>query len=278
MSLKKIYTIDNLNFKILKLKRKSDINSELMEFRENNIIATILSQKTNSVEGNTINLIDTYNVINKKEVKGNYKFSETYEIINLYNVYYNILENGKTYKDKSIHYVMYKDIFDINFYKGEYKKVNNFTTETRNREKVEIHYIDKSSTKDFLKLNNNYLKSINELENKEDILINLLIWHCNFETIHPFTDGNGRVGRVLLDQELLKNDLLPLLLNNNYKELYFSINNQIREKEFNLSFIESINKLLTLSNQELKISLEKLNNSIEKKITCREKFDSDIFE
>lgn len=37
-------------------------------------------------------------------------------------------------------------------------------------------------------------------------------WHIEFENIHPFEDGNGRTGRIILNWQLLKNDHEPLII------------------------------------------------------------------
>lgn len=53
---------------------------------------------------------------------------------------------------------------------------------------------------------------------KEEQLID---FHYRFETIHPFQDGNGRVGRLLLFKECLKNDLVPIIILDSFKEYYY---------------------------------------------------------
>lgn len=45
--------------------------------------------------------------------------------------------------------------------------------------------------------------------------------HCNFESIHPFADGNGRVGRTLLNYYLLIHDLPPVIIFDEDKETYY---------------------------------------------------------
>lgn len=57
--------------------------------------------------------------------------------------------------------------------------------------------------------------------------------HNQFENIHPFNDGNGRVGRILLNYVLLKHDLPPVNISlRNRSEYYKSL--QAYEKEHNI--------------------------------------------
>ena len=37
-------------------------------------------------------------------------------------------------------------------------------------------------------------------------------FHCEFEVIHPFVDGNGRIGRVIINQQLLSQGLPPVIV------------------------------------------------------------------
>lgn len=45
--------------------------------------------------------------------------------------------------------------------------------------------------------------------------------HAEFEKIHPFQDGNGRTGRILIFKECLKNRIVPLVINDKDKTLYY---------------------------------------------------------
>jgi len=50
---------------------------------------------------------------------------------------------------------------------------------------------------------------------------NIVEYHYRFETIHPFQDGNGRVGRLILFRECLKNNIIPFIIDDNHKQFYY---------------------------------------------------------
>lgn len=49
----------------------------------------------------------------------------------------------------------------------------------------------------------------------------LLQFHVKFERIHPFQDGNGRVGRLIMFRECLKNDIIPFIIDADHKDFYY---------------------------------------------------------
>ena len=55
----------------------------------------------------------------------------------------------------------------------------------------------------------------------EDYLLAAAYLHANFEHIHPFADGNGRVGRTVMNYYLLIHDEPPLIVYDDDKKLYY---------------------------------------------------------
>ena len=60
-----------------------------------------------------------------------------------------------------------------------------------------------------------------KLDSKEAALKAAVWFHCSFERIHAFADGNGRVGRTLLNYILMVNDVPPVIIFDEDKETYF---------------------------------------------------------
>ena len=50
---------------------------------------------------------------------------------------------------------------------------------------------------------------------------NILDFHVKFEKIHPFQDGNGRVGRLIMFKECLKYNIVPFIIEDNLKMFYY---------------------------------------------------------
>ena len=97
-----------------------------------------------------------------------------------------------------------KDWFNV----GEYKKLPN---EVGGKETAKPEYTA------------NKIKTILKDYNQKDehTLEEIIDFHYRFETIHPFQDGNGRVGRLIMFKECLKNNIVPFIIDDNLKMFYY---------------------------------------------------------
>ena len=65
-------------------------------------------------------------------------------------------------------------------------------------------------------------KLLSDYNSKENVKIDDIIdFHVKFERIHPFSDGNGRVGRLIMLKECLKNNIVPFIIDEKHKYFYY---------------------------------------------------------
>ena len=100
-----------------------------------------------------------------------------------------------------------------------------------------INVIHTSSPEDVEKDLDNLLKSYH---NKQTITLEDIIdFHYNFEKIHPFGDGNGRVGRMIMFKECLKNNIMPFIVLDKDKPYYMrGLKNYNEDKMFLIDTIK----------------------------------------
>lgn len=124
--------------------------------------------------------------------------------------YHFILKDGILTEDEKLW-------FNVGDYKKKKNFVGNITTSLPN--KVE------DDMKELLE----WYKKI-PTKKLEDIIE----FHIRFERIHPFQDGNGRVGRIIMFRECLANDIMPFYIEERNKEFYlrgmkeYQLNNEKR--------------------------------------------------
>lgn len=86
--------------------------------------------------------------------------------------------------------------------------------------------------------------------NQERNLSVLAEFHARYESIHPFQDGNGRTGRMLLFRECLKNGILPVVIEDANRNEYLYALKVYREEK-------SLDKLVELFEKEQQFYLAK---------------------
>ncbi len=100
----------------------------------------------------------------------------------------------------------------------------------------EVVYTPPSSGTEIIELMDNLVSYINEDQDSIDKLIKLAVIHYQFESIHPFYDGNGRTGRIINILYLVLKELLdsPILYLSKYiiknKSLYYKLLQEVRTK------------------------------------------------
>lgn len=75
---------------------------------------------------------------------------------------------------------------------------------------------------------------LDKYNGQRDVTINDIIdFHYHFEKIHPFQDGNGRVGRLIMFKECLAHHIVPFIIEEQYKFFYYrGLSEYCKVKEF----------------------------------------------
>ena len=112
---------------------------------------------------------------------------------------------------KELHFILKSGTSDSKkdwFAVGDYKK---FPNEVGNMKTPLPEEVD-NLMKDLLKEYNS---------KKEKTFEDILDFHVQFERIHPFQDGNGRIGRLIMFKECLKYNIVPFIIEDNLKMFYY---------------------------------------------------------
>ena len=117
-----------------------------------------------------------------------------------------------------------------------------------------------------------YLKNLEDFINNNDDgidpLIKVCLIHYQFESIHPFYDGNGRTGRILNILYLVLNNLIdsPILYLSKYinktKQEYYKLFNEVRDNNNFEDWILYILKGIEITSKETILLIEKIQNEM----------------
>ena len=112
---------------------------------------------------------------------------------------------------KELHFTLKSGTSDSRknwFNVGEYKKLPN-----------EVGGKETAKPEDTANKIKTILKDYNQKD--EHTLEEIIDFHYRFEIIHPFQDGNGRVGRLIMFKECLKNNIVPFIIDEDLKMFYY---------------------------------------------------------
>jgi len=200
---------------------------EKRSFKHNNIIDEILKNKdiydefvlkltyhSNSIEGSTLTEPDTAAILFDNVSLPNKTLNEQLEAKNhqtaLNYLFDYISKKGKINENLilKLHSILMNGIRpDAGMYRNHAVRILGVSLPTANYIRIP----------DLMKL---VMLDI-EKERKNIVSISANI-HSRFEQIHPFSDGNGRIGRLLMTAMLLKANLAPAVIHQQQKQLYYT--------------------------------------------------------
>ena len=191
----------------------------ILEFvlNNNDYLEDLITRSTyhsNAIEGSTLTYAETYAILyndNSFKIEGK-EPREIYEAINHKKALELVFKNLQN-----------EDGFDERFIKKLNETINRDIKDTEGYRTVQVfisgsEHIPPAPEK-IPNLMTYFVYNYNHDE--EDIFTKIARYHIEFEKIHPFEDGNGRTGRLLLNYELLKNDIPPVVISKEDRVKYF---------------------------------------------------------
>ena len=180
-----------------------------------NMLQVEMAYNSNHIEGSTLTHEQTSFIYNTHSLAAeNARVDDVIEASNHFRCFDLVLENCDKALDedfiKNLHYQLKTGTLSSHSREavlGEYKKYANYVGNIKTSEPNRVH-------KDLANLLEEY--NTKKRKNLDDILD----FHARFEKIHPFYDGNGRVGRLLLLKECLTNNIVPFVIREDMKPYY----------------------------------------------------------
>lgn len=193
----------------------------ILEFILNNsdYLEDLITRSTyhsNGIEGSTLTYAETYAILyndNSFKIQGK-EPREIYEAINHKKALEVVFDNLKMDEN-----------FDERFIKKINETINKDIKNTEGYRKVQVfingtEYIPPEAER-VPNLMTYYIYNYNH--DTQDIFMKIAKYHIEFERIHPFEDGNGRTGRLLLNYELIKNNVNPVIISKDDRIQYFEL-------------------------------------------------------
>ena len=179
-----------------------------------------LAHHSAGIEGNTISLPATVSIIvnGTLPMSGKATVREFYEIENHKQAFENILTHLLNEEPLTIAFIqdIHADLTDrLQYDRGQFKKNENMILGS------EFQTASPSETPFLMsQLIDNLTYRLEVADSDDDKLLTILDTHIQFERIHPFSDGNGRTGRMVLNYSLLQQGFPPLIIEKETKSEY----------------------------------------------------------
>ncbi len=169
------------------------------------------SYNTTSIEGNTINLDEVRNLLNEGITPKNKTLREVYDLQNTEKVFFEL--NSRIEKEINhdliikTHDKLLENIDERKGYRIENIRVirSNFDASPGKYVKTDMNLL---------------LEWYNKNKDKLHPLVLAIIFQHKFEKIHPFSDGNGRTGRMIMNFILLKSKMPPIIIHKKTRKEY----------------------------------------------------------
>ena len=197
---------------------------------------------TTSIEGNTIKLSEVRSLLEEGLTPKNKTLREIYDLQNTEKVFLSLFELKEEINHELIQRIHSELLENIDARKSY--RITEVRVIKANFKATPAPYV--KADMDLL------LKFYYENKNKLHPLVLAVIFHHKFEKIHPFMDGNGRTGRMLLNYILLRNNYPPLIILNKERREYLDVLKKV--DKINLTEIDESYQLLVnfVSNQMIK--------------------------
>ena len=169
-----------------------------------------IAYHSSAIEGNTISLADTVTILLHETIPGKVSKREFYEIENHKQALEYVIDQLENNESLSLNIVrgIHTQLMDhLNFDRGMWKTHDNAIVGAD---------FNTASAHDVPYLMKQWIDNINyrlhQSKTDEEKIKHILEMHIDFERIHPFSDGNGRTGRLLIIYSLLEHDISPIII------------------------------------------------------------------
>ena len=177
-----------------------------------------LAHHSSAIEGNTITLNQTVSIILNDTIPGSINKREFYEVENHKQAFEYIQHNLLNGEKLSLGVIkeIHKLLLDhLDFNRGNFKNISNAIVG------AEFDTASPEQTPNLMyQWLNNYEYLIENAKTEEEKIRIILEKHIEFERIHPFNDGNGRTGRMIMLYSLLENNLPTIIISKELKPRY----------------------------------------------------------